>query len=58
MPRKNARPAAKKAAARKKAKMAAKATPQRRVAVFAPHHPAGLSLAALALMAGRLSRSS
>lgn len=50
MPRKNPRPAAKKQAARKKAKMAAKAKPQRKTGVIAHHSggTAGLLLAAMA----------
>ncbi|MCA0856173.1 hypothetical protein [Phaeobacter italicus] len=53
MPRKNARPAAKKLAAKRKAKMAAKAKPQRRVAIVS-HHARGSSGVLLAAMAAGL----
>lgn len=58
MPRKNARPAAKKAAARKKARMAENAKPKRRGGMIADHHTGILSLAGLALMAHRFDKSS
>ena len=59
MPRKNARPAARKEAAKRKARIeAAKAKPRRRVGVIAHHHPGGASLAMLALLAHRLDQSS
>lgn len=57
MPRKNPRPQAKKWAARKKVRMAKKAASKRRVGMIAHHHPKDLSLAALALMVSRISRS-
>lgn len=57
MPRKNARPAARKEAAQKKAKMAAKGAPKRRVGMIAHHRPSGANFATLALMASQLYRS-
>lgn len=58
MPRKNARPAAKKAAARKKARMAAKANPRRHIGTIA-HAPAGMAMhgALIAALAGAAARS-
>lgn len=53
MPRKNARPAAKKEAARKKAKMKANAAPRRRVGIIA-HHGDGTARLILAAMAAGL----
>lgn len=53
MPRKNTRPAAKKAAAEKKARMAAKSKPQRRVGIVA-HHTRGTSGVLLAALAAGL----
>lgn len=56
MPRKHARPAEKKAAARRKAKMAAKAKPQRRVGIIAHRPPSCAALATAAAISFRMRR--
>jgi hypothetical protein len=58
MPRKNARPAAKKAAARKKARMTANANPQRHIGLIA-HAPVCMAMhgALIAALAGSAVRS-
>ena len=56
MPRKNARPAAKKRLAQQRAKMGQKAKPQKRIAIIA-HRPDG-RMSGLALLAASLLRKS